>query len=543
MKIFLMISVFFFPLLAQAQILNDGERAFYYQRYESAEKIFHKILDVDPSNSEAWAFLMRSYIQQGKFKLASDTFDHAPESIRQLPFFHIAAGTVMLSKNNKKGANDHFQQAIDLTKGKNVPVLVAIADANIESPNGDYSYAIDLLQKAIKKDKKNASLETKLGQANRRLHNGSEAYKAFMKAIDKNQHETLAYYELGRLFLSQKNKDLYAEYFTKAVEKDPLFGPAHYELYNYYLYSDPVKAYSYFHHYLDNSDYSLQQEYSLTDLLYLTKKYDSAILSAQGLIRTQGDKVQPRLYKLISYSYQEKGDSTSALPYMLSYFEKEADSNFIRKDYENMALLYQAKEGKEDSTFLYYKKALLLAAEPSEKIPYYRELARLSRELNNSSEEAFWLGRIYSDDPTANNVTLFNWGLAAYKAEDYQQADSVFGLYTSKYPDQGFGYYWRARTNARIDTSMAKGLAVPYYLNLLEVIAKDTLSSTDTKWMKEAYGYLASYEANTEKDYGEAINYFEKLMVIDPSNEQVARNIKILEKNIEIMNKNENGSH
>ena len=142
-----------------------------------------------------------------------------------------------------------------------------------------------------------------------------------------------------------------------------------------------------------------------------------------------------------------------------------------------------------------------------------------------------------------NNVALFNWGLAAYKAEDYHQADSVFGLYTSKYPEQGFGYYWRARANARIDTAMEKGLAVPYYLNLIDVIAKDTLTNTDRKWMKEAYGYLASYEANTEKDYAKAINYFEKLMIIDPSNELIERNIKILEKNIEIMNKNESDSH
>ena len=440
-------------------------------------------------------------------------------------------------------AKDHFEQAIDLTKGKNVSVLAAIADVNIESPNGDYNYAIDLLQKAIKKDKKNASLETKVGQAYRKLHNGTEAYKAFMEAIDLNKRETLAYYELGRLFLSQKNKDLYTEYFRKAIETDMHFGPAYYELYNHYLYLDPVKAHSYFQHYSINSDHSLQQEYSLTDLLYLTKKYDSAILFAQRLIQTLGDKVQPRLYKLISYSYQEKGDSASALPYMINYFDKEADSNFIRKDFENMALLYNAKEGKEDSTFLYYKKALSLAIEPPEKITYYQKLASLAKKVNNSGEEAFWLGKIYSEDPAANNVTLFNWGLAAYKAEDYHQADSVFGLYTSKYPEQGFGYYWRARANARIDTAMEKGLAVPYYLNLIDVIAKDTLTNTDRKWMKEAYGYLASYEANTEKDYAKAINYFEKLMIIDPSNEQIERNIKILEKNIEIMNKNESDSH
>lgn len=538
-----MIPALLLSSLVWAQNFSDGERAYYYQRYKSAEISFHSILKTDPTNTEAWAMLMRSYCQQEKYKQASDSLVFAPASIRELPFYHIAAGTVMLSNKNITKAKDHFEQAIDLTKGKNVSVLAAIADVNIESPNGDYNYAIDLLQKAIKKDKKNASLETKVGQAYRKLHNGTEAYKAFMEAIDLNKRETLAYYELGRLFLSQKNKDLYTEYFRKAIETDMHFGPAYYELYNHYLYLDPVKAHSYFQHYSINSDHSLQQEYSLTDLLYLTKKYDSAILFAQRLIQTLGDKVQPRLYKLISYSYQEKGDSASALPYMINYFDKEADSNFIRKDFENMALLYNAKEGKEDSTFLYYKKALSLALEPPEKIAYYQKLASLAKKMNNSGEEAFWLGKIYSEDPAANNVTLFNWGLAAYKAEDYHQADSVFGLYTSKYPEQGFGYYWRARANARIDTAMEKGLAVPYYLSLIDVIAKDTLTNTDRKWMKEAYGYLASYEANTEKDYAKAINYFEKLMIIDPSNEQIERNIKILEKNIEIMNKNESDSH
>jgi lipoprotein NlpI len=49
--------------------------------------------------------------------------------------------------------------------------------------------------------------------------------------------------------------------------------------------------------------------------------------------------------------------------------------------------------------------------------------------------------------------------------------------------------------------------------------------------MVEAYGYLAAYEANTEKDYSEAIGYFEKILEVDPGNNDAEKYIAILEKN------------
>ncbi|HEY6502398.1 MAG TPA: tetratricopeptide repeat protein, partial [Chitinophagaceae bacterium] len=292
-----------------AQTLDKSREEFYYQRYQSAEVTLHNILKIDPNNAEAWAMLMRTYIQEGKNKEASDSFSLIPEPVKQQPYFHIAAGALLLSDNNAAASKGHFEQAIEITKSKNIALLADIAEINIESQNGDYIYAIALLDKAIKKNKKNSSLYSAKGRAYRKLHNGTEAYKAFMRSIEINRHETIAYYELGKLFLSQKNKELYTEYFTKAIESDPGFGPAYYALYNHFLYSDPSKARDFFLQYLSNSDRSLQQAYSYTDLLYLTNNYDSAILRAQQLIRDEGDKLQPRIYKLISYSYQEKKDT------------------------------------------------------------------------------------------------------------------------------------------------------------------------------------------------------------------------------------------
>lgn len=543
MKLFITaILLFSISAATSAQSLEDGKKYFYYERLASANNVFHSVLKQDPANAEAWYWLVRNYLLIKDSVKAADSLALAPASILEQPFFLVAKGALLLNKNNGSAARLEFQKAIDDTKAKNTSILAAVADVEIESPNGDVKYAIGLLQNALKRDKKNPALYTSLGKAYRKMHDGTAAYQAFKEAIDKDKNAASAYYELGNIFLSQKNVEMYTDFFRQAIEADKQFGPAYYALYEHWLYRDPSKADDYFLQYVANADKSLRQDYSYTDLLYLTKKYDSAILSAKKLIQVEGADAPPRLYKLIAYSYQEKKDSSGAFNYMRQYFEKEVDSNLIVKDYETMGLLFAEQKGREDSAIAYFEKAVSLSADTGARVGYYRQLARLSKQIDNYEAEASWMGKLYAEDPRANNITLFNWGLAAYKARDYQQSDSVFALYTAKYPDQGFGYYWRARANAAIDTTMEQGLAIAHYQKLVDVIGGDTLSDTDKKWMKEAFGYLAGYAANTEKDYPEAIGYFEKLLEIDPTDEQVQRNIEILEKSLEMKSKTADGS-
>ena len=145
--------------------------------------------------------------------------------------------------------------------------------------------------------------------------------------------------------------------------------------------------------------------------------------------------------------------------------------------------------------------------------------------------QAKWLEKYYSGNEKATNVDLFNWGLAHFLAENYAMADSVFGIYVGKYPEQSFGFYWQARSNAALDKEMTQGTAIPHYKNLIAALEKDTANSNYKKWMVEAYAYLAAYEANTEKDYTEAVGYFQKVLEVDPENADAKRYIAILEKN------------
>lgn len=526
--LFFLLQMSFVALSAQP--IEEAKKNIYYHRYASAEDILHRELTRQPANAGLWFLLIRSYLLQSSFQIAGDSLSLAPASLASEPFFLVAKGGTYLANKKADSSRWYFDKAIDITKSKDANILSAIADLESLFEYGDMNYALDLIHQAMKRDKRNASLYIIEGNIYRKMHNGGEAFKSYTSAIEKDPQLAEAYYQLGDIFLSQKNPDLYLSHFNKAIEADKNFGPAYYELYNYYVYTNPnaEKAMQYFQQYAALSDKTIQHDYSYTDLLYLTKKYDDAIAHAKALLTREGENAQPRIYKLVAYSYAESGDTVNAVDYMGRYFRLGEDSNFIVKDFETMAELYGAS-GNADSAIAYYQKAATASDDSAMLYQYYKQLANLSSKKKDYAAQAKWLGQYYSTNDQASNVDLFNWGIAAYRSDNYLLADSVFGLYTVKYPEQGFGYYWRARTNAVIDSGMTAGLAIPHYNKLIEVVGTDSLSATDKKWVLEAYAYMATYEANTLKDYEKAIDYFDKILELDPENVNAKKYIPILE--------------
>jgi tetratricopeptide (TPR) repeat protein len=231
----------------------------------------------------------------------------------------------------------------------------------------------------------------------------------------------------------------------------------------------------------------------------------------------------------LAYSYEGLKDTAKAISNMQQYLSSEADSNIIAKDYEALAAWFGANT---DSSMKYYSKAVDLVKDSAARYAYFKKLAGMAATAKDFGAQAHWLGKYNTGNDRATNVDLFNWGLAYYRAGDYPMADSVFGVYTTKYPEQGFGYYWRARSNVAIDTSMERGLAIPYYQKLIELISKDTSNATNKKWLVEAYAYLAAYETNVKKDFQQAITYFEKLLQVDPDNADAKKYVDILEKRV-----------
>ncbi len=515
----------------KAQSTADARKLLYYERYDGAAHQLQALLKADPNNAEAWWLLTEVYLHRHQLQQIRDSLEQMPAALREQPFALCAKGQIYLEQHQKDSAAVYFNKALAITREKDPVILSAIAQAHQEADSGDARYAVELLGKAIKREKHNPELYVELGDAYRRLGDGGGSYQAYQDALAENGKYAKALYKTGKIFVTQNDPDQYLKYFNAAVAADSLYGPAWYELYYHYYFRDVNKAMVNLNHYIAVSDQGIRDDYLVTDLLYASRKYQEAIQKAEQLIGQLGGTSEPRLYKLIAYSYKELRDSAKAMNFMQTYFRRQSDTGFVVKDYETMGEIYDLLN-RPDSAVTYYVKASNLEKDSIERTTYAKKIAALYKKQEDYSNQALWLGKYYQGNAKATNLDLFNWGLASYMAKEYPMADSIFGMYETKYPEQDFGYYWRARSDVAIDTAMQTGMAIPHYLKLIEIVGKDTANRTNRKHLIESYGYIAAYKANLEKDYAGSIDYFEKLLELDPTNSDAQKYVVILKKNL-----------
>jgi tetratricopeptide (TPR) repeat protein len=528
MKKVMLILMLLVAVWSFGQTTNDAGQSMYYKNFESAKSQLHQLLKNDPANSEAWYLLTNAY--HSLDYSAADTLLAAPDNVKDEPFYLIALGSSQLYNNNPINGERYFTEALERTKYKNAAIILAVAHAKTNNKAGDANEVIDLINKVLKKHKHNSAMYVALARAYRKLNNGSQAYIYFKHAIEIDKHFAEPYYLTGMIFRTQNNAELYLEYFHKAVAADANYAPAFYQLYHHYYFRDVAKARTYLEKYMALSDYDIQNDYKYTDILYLTKDYQAAIERANRLIEKDKDNLPSRIYKLIAYSHREIGNNDQSFEYIHKYFSEVEDTNIIAKDFILLADLYSERK-KIDSAIFFYSVGAALEKDTTSLVKYYKTLADLSKELKDYNARAIWLGKYYNYNPKATNVDLFNWGLAYYQDQNFEKADSVFGIYSQKYPEQDFGYYWQARSNAAIDSLMEKGSAIPHYLKVIETGETDA-TSTSKKHLIEAYGYLATYQANQLKDYEAAIIYFEKILALDPENDQVKKYMEVLQQTV-----------
>jgi tetratricopeptide (TPR) repeat protein len=367
-----------------------------------------------------------------------------------------------------------------------------------------------------------------LGDAYRKMVDGGNAIISYDKALELDSTLAKAMYRKGMIYKTQNQPSIYIDRFTKAVAIDSNYTPALYELYYYYYFRDVVTADKFLNAYIRNADPDPQHAYMLTDLHYVSQKYNEAIRGAKDILNEEGDSAQPRLYKLIAYSYAALGDSASALNYINSYFDKQTPSEFVAKDFELKANLLEKSDPDKSLAIVWYKKALAADTSTKERLNYMITLADLQKELGNREREAIWRENIYNKKGNPTNLDLYKWGIALYGADNFEKADSVFTIYEKKYPDEVHGYLWRAMCNALIDSNMEKGLAVPHYLKLAEIAATDSVKNKSL--LIRAYKYLAAYEANITRNYTASLEYYDKILALNPEDSNTEKNLEILGK-------------
>jgi len=129
---------------------------------------------------------------------------------------------------------------------------------------------------------------------------------------------------------------------------------------------------------------------------------------------------------------------------------------------------------------------------------------------------------------TLNKVNLFSKIYENFKNEDYGFSVYLCRIYIKKYPSEVYGYYWSFRSLSVIDSTMELGLAVQDCEKFISIAEADKVKNKGL--LVSAYGYLAGYSANIKKDLAGAAGYLEKIITIDPNNQDAIKNRDIIQK-------------
>lgn len=530
------LMVFITGTAVQAQTLQEGINHLYADRFQNAKNVFQKLLAVNPNNIEAIYWLGQTYLDMDDNDAARKLYDEALVSNPNAPLLIVGKGHVQLLDNKLSEARQSFETAITMTRtkrGDDPAILNAVARANIDAKSGDLKYAIDKLQIAAQRDPKNPDIYVNLGNAIRKFKRGEagESYTYYMKALEVNPNFVYAHLRLAKLFETQQNWELVLQNLNDAIKKDPNFSLAYYELFYYYWFhkQDYDKAEQILQRYITTraGENHIEDDYMYSQLCWARKDYDCAIQKAESVARAMGDKIKPRVYRQLAYSYFGKQDYVNAKKNSDLFFQHTKDGP-IPEDYKLKADILAAMGTDPKEIFHVFVAGAEADTVLQSKIDFLNKGIEYFRNTGNKCLEADMRLVLYKTRPNPNPADMFFIGLPWYQCGAYQRADSAFRIYAAALPDSIYGYFWGARTNSAIDTSMALGLAVPLYEKSLEVASKDIerLKSFGI----ESAGYLAGYYNNVKGDVNTALMYINKGLEFDSTNTNLKNTKEILEK-------------
>jgi tetratricopeptide (TPR) repeat protein len=529
-----------------AQTVDQGKKFYYYKRYKSAKDVFDKVLASNPNNIDAIYWQGQTLLAMKDSVAAQELYSKALQTNGNAPMLLAGMGGVELRFGKAQDARAHFDMAIQLTKQKDVNVFNAVAKNNIEAPQGDLQYAVEKLTAATNvKNFNNPDTYVLLGDAYRRLIDGGNAVQAYQKALTMDPNLAEAEYQIGKIYLTQNNKDYFLPAFEKAVQMDPAYAPAYYELFYYYYNhwnpDDVSKVTDALNKYVANSDPGDYVDLLQTDFLIVTAKFADAKAKAQSIISAQGDKVNPDFYKKVAYCCDTLGDAACAQQNIATYFAKQSPAAVIPRDY----VLRASIEGKSTDSatrelaFNDYGLAIQKDTLAENKASYLVQATNLANKLNDKRALASIARIVYMGIKDPSNSDLYKFGIAYYQAGEYKTADSVFcGIYQVKYPNEIYGYLWCARAlQAQDDTVSSQGLGMAAWDKLAQVsraldsTAKAANSADSVKYKNyilQSYFYLAQYYNDIKKDKETAVGYLRKVLEVDPTNAMAQKYIAIL---------------
>ena len=545
-------SVAFFAsfTLVNAQDIDQAKKAIDAEQFEKAKTILKSLLQAKPSNGTASFLLGNVYMSQKELDSAKIYYQKGITGSDGAKLNYIGLGQLDLEANNQTAAQSNFDIAIKDAKRKDatVPTYIARAYMNISKP--DYKNAITILERAKIDSPQNADLLLALGDAYYLENKQNEAYSSYRSAFQIDPTMLRAKMQLGVLLKGAKSYDLAINSFNEVIAINPNYGPVYRELAEtYYKWgrNKPSKAaenmqlaISNYDKYMSMTDYSLASRMRRADFLVLLKNWPELEKEANKMIEL--DKVNPRIYRYLAYSAFENGNVDVALK-SLESFISNPNSKVIAKDYIYLAEIKFKKaiaaDGLTMDPTLYasglvdLKKALELEPLATEDLndigkklfskKFYKEAAPIFELGTKNAED-----KNYVDDNIYYALSvLYGNSKKDVKADpiELKNADAALDKVIVAAPSYQDAFLYKARINRLAENE--EFIIKNYESYIAKLTEKGELANATHKTkIVESYNNLAASYAN--KDKAKAIEYFNKTLAIDPTNDYATKSLATL---------------
>ncbi len=536
----LMLTVLLAANFSQAQTIEDGKANLYYEKYISAKNVFQKLVDANPNNTDAVYWLGQTLIGPDDDKDiagAKALYQKTLMANTNSPLLIAGMGHVELLEGNTADARNQFEAAIGLSQGKIGAVLNAIGFANGDfySKAGDGAYAVEKLKQAValKGGSKDPELLCNLGDAYRKLADGSNAQLSYEAALAANPKYARAIYRIGRIYQTQgaAQFDIFMKYYNDAIAADPNYTPVYWTLFQYFYQNDVTKAAGYLDKYLNAKGSDEPNACFLrAQMKYAQGLFQDAITSCDQCIASGGANPYPNLYGVKAYSAYKLGDSLNAKSAFDLYFQKQKPAKIGPLDNLTYALVLLKFPGNESLAGTYIDKAVQLDTTENDKAAHLKLVAAIYEARKQYKDAADWYRKVVTVRAMPSRTEIFNAGYNYYRVADTQSGIDMFTVFAQKYPEDILGYYWLGKIHWVIDSTMELGLPKPDFAKVIQLGEPMTDKSKVKTQLMTAYKYMIAYFANIGKNKDSALNYCDRALAVDPTDQETLTNKELIPK-------------
>lgn len=552
MKLKLKLTIFAFMLAfgmktIAAQTESDGFLKLNQKEYPEAKQIFSSLLKTNPENATALFGMGEYYYYTGKTDSAKICYQKGIEASSSYASNYAGLGKISFLSAPAE-AETYFKDAVKKSK-KDANAIVSIAKFYYEQTPKRLDEAKRYVNIAIGVDGKNATAYFLNGLIELDQDNAKDALLQFDRAIYFDPNQLEAYLCQSNLMSRARNFPQAVDYINKAIAVNPSYWPAYKSMgelyYDNQKYDDAVNSFAtYFKNVPTDKDVT-HYAYSL----FFNKQYQQARELIDKLVQqSPNDYVLLRLLGYISY---ETKDLVNGKNIMDKFFTLIPSEKILADDYSYYGKMLSAS-GSDSLAIETYKLAL---KKDSTQFQIYDELAKSSNKLKKYDQGLQYSAKYLQKKPNLVTADYFQLGKAYYSAANnlevkadslslnsdpeklkadslkqmsyYHVADSLFTKVEAFAPNSYLGTFWRARVNSAIDKETTLGLAKPFYEKTLEALIKDPVKYK--KELSEIYAYLGFYYY-VKGDTATSIDFWKKLLEIDPENIKALEAIKSLDK-------------